>query len=150
MSEDNKDKDKDKEWKNLDDRIREAKEHKRVDDAQLEFERVNNSIHAADNRNGNDNGNGKDTRSVADKLVDLISQDSTTFFKGEYDTAHAQIHNADHFETVRVEGSKFKRHLIRLYHESENKVPTAEAVTNAIQVLQAQAEYRGETFPIAI
>ena len=43
-----------------------------------------------------------------------------------------------------------KRHLIRLYHESENKVANALAVANAVQVLQAKAEYNGDTFPLSV
>ena len=137
---------------------------------QLEYERdeiianefVNNNdeyVPEAGNgngRNGNGkNGNGKDNdndkvRSVAEKLVDLISQDSNIFFKDQYDTAYVRIHNSDHNEIIRVESGRFKRHLIRLYHESENKVANAEAVTNAVQVLQAKAEYNGDTYPLSV
>ena len=102
------------------------------------------------NNNHNHNDNDNDRRSIADKLVDLITQNSNAFFKDQYGTAHASIHNTDHQENVRVESSKFKRHLIRLYHESENRVANAEAVTNAVQVLQAKAEYNGETFPLSV
>lgn len=125
-----------KEWDNLAARIAESKEAKRIADAQ-EFEKV------AKKTDGND----KEQRSVAEKLVDLISQNSN---KDQYDVAYAEIQNANHHEIVRVENNKFKRHLTRLYHESENKVANAEAVTNAVQVLQAKAEYNGDTFPLHV
>jgi hypothetical protein len=111
------------------------------------------------NGNGNGNGDGNDknndrdkdmSRSVAEKLVDLISQNSNIFFKDQYDAAHARIHNLDHHENVRVESGKFKRHLVRLYHESENKVAGADQVSNAVQVLQAKAEYNGDTYQLSV
>jgi hypothetical protein len=108
----------------------------------------NNGNNGNGNGNGNRNGNG--TRSVAEKLVDLISQNSNTFFKDQYDTPHSRIHNGDRFENVKVESSKFKRYLIRLYHENENRVANAEAVTNAVQALLAKAEYEGETYPLSV
>jgi hypothetical protein len=133
---------------------------------QLEYERnelmAKNTIGGSgDNGNGNRKSNDtvtngspdpddKERRSVADKLVDLVTQNSNSFFKDQYDTAYARIHNSDHNEIVRVEGGKFKRYLIRLFHESENKVANAEAVTNAVQVLQAKAEYNGETYPLSV
>ena len=60
------------------------------------------------NSNGNGNNEEKDKRSVAKKLVDLISQNSNIFFKDQYDTPHVIIHNTDHYEIVRVENSKYK------------------------------------------
>jgi hypothetical protein len=104
-----------------------------------------------DRWNGKDKLNGvssDDKRSVAEKLVDLISQNSNSFFKDQYDVPFARIHNTDHHEIVRVGSDKFKRYIGRLYYENENKVANTEALTNAVQVLQAKAEYRGDTIPL--
>ena len=122
----------------------------------LEEER-NQIINNANEKYGNGNGNSKsklddtssdDKRSVAEKLVDLISHNSNSFFKDQYDVPFARIHNADHHEIVRVGSDKFKRYIGRLYYENENKVANTEALTNAVQVLQAKAEYRGDTIPL--
>jgi hypothetical protein len=109
------------------------------------------------NKNGTGNtgtnGNGDDKGlklSVAERLVDLVTQNSNMFFKDQYGAAYANIKTTDHHEIVRVESNKFKRHLVRLYYEVENKVANAEAVSNAVQVLQAKAEFRGETIPLAM
>jgi hypothetical protein len=116
-------------------------------------------IDEANEKYGNGNGNSKskldgtssdDKRSVAEKLVDLISQNSNSFFKDQYDVPFARIHNTDHHEIVRVGSDKFKRYLGRLYYENENKVANTEALTNAVQVLQAKAEYRGDTIPLSL
>jgi hypothetical protein len=119
------------------------------------------------NDDGDDNGNGKGGRisgnsgegagngkgarlPVAERLVELVTRNSNAFFKDQYDTPYARIHSVDHYEIVKVESNKFKRHLIGLYFEKENKVANAEAVNNAVQVLQARAEYRGDTVPMTI
>jgi hypothetical protein len=128
-----------------------------------EYERLEEErkqiINNANEKYGNGNGNSKskldgtssdDKRSVAEKLVDLISQNSNSFFKDQYDVPFARIHNTDHHEIVRVGSDKFKRYLGRLYYENENKVANTEALTNAVQVLQAKAEYRGDTIPLSL
>jgi hypothetical protein len=128
-----------------------------------EYERLEEErkqlINNANEKYGNGNGNSEskldgtssdNKRSVAEKLIDLISQNSNTFFKDQYDVPFARIHNADHHEIVRVGSDKFKRYIGRLYYENENKVANTEALTNAVQVLQAKAEYRGDTIPLSL
>jgi hypothetical protein len=95
--------------------------------------------------------NDKGLRSAADILVQLAIENTTLLFKDQYGTAHAQIHIADHNEILRVEGSKFKRYLARSFYEKNgNKVVNAESITNAIQVIQAKAEYEGNTIPLSV
>ena len=108
-------------------------------------------------KNGNGDRNGKssgsfldDKPSIAEKLIGLITQNSNLFFKDQHDTPFARIHNTDHYEIVRVGSDRFKRYLCRLYYESENKVANTEALTNAVQVLQAKAEYKGDTIPLSL
>lgn len=128
-----------------------------------EYERLEEErkqiINNANEKYGNGNGNSEsklndtssdDKRSVAEKLVDLISQNSNSFFKDQYDVPFARIHNTDHHEIVRIGSDKFKRYIGRLYYENENKIANIEALTNAVQVLQAKAEYRGETIPLSL
>jgi hypothetical protein len=138
------------------------------------LQELNNESEVSDSENddgkndddGDDNGNGKGGRisgnsgegagngkgprlPVAERLVELVTQNSNAFFKDQYDTPYARIHSIDHYEIVKVESNKFKRHLVGLYFEKENKVANAEAVSNAVQVLQARAEYRGDSIPLA-
>lgn len=89
----------------------------------------------------NGNGSGK-VQSAADVLVQLGTKNAKLLFKDRYSIAHAQVHTADQEEIIRVESSKFKRYLARLFYDQNgNKVVNAESITNAIQVLQAKAEY---------
>ena len=98
----------------------------------------------------NGNGSGK-VQSAADVLVQLGTKNAKLLFKDRYSIAHAQVHTADQEEIIRVESSKFKRYLARLFYDQNgNKVVNAESITNAIQVLQAKAEYDGPTIPLSL
>ncbi|CAN5235912.1 hypothetical protein BH18THE2_BH18THE2_34620 [soil metagenome] len=89
--------------------------------------------------------------SSADLLVRLAIENTSLLFKDQYGVAHAQIQTGDHDEILRIESSKFKRHLARLFYEkNRNKVVNADAINNAIQVLQAKAEYEGQTIPLSV
>ena len=93
----------------------------------------------------------KGHHSAADILVELATEKPSLFFKDQYGTAHAQVHIADHDEVIRVESNKFKRYLAKIFYDKNgNKVVNAEAITNAIQVLQAKAEYDGPTIPLSL
>lgn len=96
-------------------------------------------------------GASKGIHSAADLLVQLAAENTTLLFKDRYGTAYSQIHVADHDETIRVESSKFKQYLSRLFYEKNgNKVVNADSVTNAIQVIQAKAEYDGPAIPLSV
>ena len=93
----------------------------------------------------------KGTRSSADLLVQLAIENTSQLFKDQYGSAHAQIHITDHDEIIRVESSKCKRYLARLFYDKNgNRVVNADAINNAIQVLQAKAEYEGPTIPLSL
>jgi hypothetical protein len=93
----------------------------------------------------------KGIRSAADLLVQLAIENTSLLFKDQYGMAHAQVHIADHDEIIRVESSKFKRYLARLFYDRNgNKVVNADSITNAIQVIQAKAEYEGQTIPLSL
>ena len=88
---------------------------------------------------------------LAEILVRLAVENTGLLFKDQYGTAHAQIHVANHDEILRVESSKFKRHLARLFYEKNgSKVVNSESITNALQVIQAKAEYEGQTIPLSL
>jgi hypothetical protein len=89
-------------------------------------------------------------KSSAETLIELANEKIRVLFKDQYGTAYALVNNADHNETVRVESSKFKRYLAKLYYDNRNKLANSEAITNTIQVLQATAEYDGQTIPLSL
>lgn len=103
--------------------------------------------------NGNkdkDKDEEKDDRSVADVIVDLAIENSSLFFKDQYDMPWVRVHKEDHHELIRIIGNKFKRYIGKLYYDYEKRVPNAEAINGAASVLQAKAEYDGETIPLSL
>ena len=96
------------------------------------------------------NGSGK-AESAADVLVQLGIQNTKLLLKDQYCTSYAQVQIGDHDEIIRIESGKFKRYLARLFYDkSSNKVVNADAINNAIQVIQAKAEYDGPTVPLSL
>jgi hypothetical protein len=93
------------------------------------------------------NGNG----TAAEVLVELASENAKLLFKDQYGTAHAEVQIVEHNEIIRIESSRFKRYLARLFYDKvRKKVVNAESIANAIQVLQAKAEYDGPTIPLSL
>jgi hypothetical protein len=117
-----------------------------------EHEHTNSNKKTAemDASDGDDNDNDSDSESPSEILLDLVSKANITFFKDQYNTAHASVNIHDHAEILRVEGSKFKRYLTKLYYDSEEKVIGSETVKNVISILQARAEFEGQTYPLSL
>jgi hypothetical protein len=91
------------------------------------------------------------SQSSADILVQLATENIQLLFKDQYGTAYALVRVIDHDEVLRVESNKFKRYLSKLFYDNNrNKVINADSVMNAIQVLQAKAEYEGKSIPLCL
>jgi hypothetical protein len=139
-----------------DDLVLKLKSHDEIEqEDSSETERTREEIlerearHAKDVKE-NDSGSGK-VQSAADILVQLAIENTKLLYKDQYNIAHAQIHNADHYEIIKVESSKFKRYLSKLFYDrNKNKVINADSITNAIQVLQAKGEYEGPTILLSL
>ena len=95
------------------------------------------------NKNNKENGNKdkdkeNDDRSVAEVIVDLATENSSLFFKDQYDMPWVRVHKEDHYELIRIPGDKFKRYIGKLYYDSEGRVPNTEAINGAVSVLQSK------------
>jgi len=117
----------------------------------------NNNNKNENNKNGNKNKNKnknndeeRDKRSVAEVLVDLMTENSNQLFRDQYEIPWARVYNRDHYELIKMTGDRFKRYISKLYYDYEGTVPYTEALVNAISVLRAKAEYEGETIPLSL
>src|SRR5215208_3102016 len=99
---------------------------------------------------GEGEGEGAEDRSPSEILLDLVGEKNITFFKDQYRIAHAWVTISNHSEIMRVESNAFKRYLTKLYYDSEDKVIGSESVKNVVNMLQARAEFEGQTFPLAL
>jgi hypothetical protein len=103
-----------------------------------------------DKNTNNTNEDKDDDRSVAEVLVDLVTENSNLFFKDQYETPWIRVHNRDHYELIRIGTDKFKRYICKLYYDKEGGIPYTEAITGATSVLRAKAEYDGQTIPLRL
>jgi hypothetical protein len=127
------------EWEKLGEMVKEAERTRKIGEDQKEFEKVlkDDSITTEE-----------DDRSPSETLLSLVDNANITFFKDQYNTAHASVNINGHCEILRVEGSKFKRYLTKLNYDSEDKVIGRETVNNVVNILQARAEFEGQTYTL--
>jgi hypothetical protein len=91
-----------------------------------------------------DEGEGK--RSQAEILLELA--EGATLFLTTDGKPFASVPVNGHTEHHPIRSTAFKRWLVRAYYQQEAKPPSAEAVQAAFGVLEAQAQFDGETIRV--
>jgi|GEM_PF-3138508 len=106
-----------------------------------------------------DRGDGKDNarkepgdddkgKSSAELLMELAREKIDKVFKDQTGLAYALVSIAYHREVLPIETGRFKRYLAKLFWDEYQKIVTSEPIKGVSQILQAQAEHEGETFPL--
>jgi len=87
-------------------------------------------------------------KTQAQHLVDLAMTQCTALFHTPDGEAYASLPVAGHTETwpLRVKG--FRRWLARLFYDAMDKVPGAQALHDALTVLEGEAQYKGAEHPV--
>ena len=62
--------------------------------------------------------------------------------------AYALVEVNGHKEILACKGGLFKRWLSRILYESDGKAPSSEAMRTALNVIEAKAEYEGNTYDL--
>ena len=101
------------------------------------------------NTNGGDNNNNNSSTNP-EKLIQIVENNINLLFTDQYDTAYAQVNINDHQETIKIESKKFSRLLAKLYYDSTGKVMPSDAINNAVNILQAKAEFEGEKYSLSV
>jgi hypothetical protein len=118
---------------------------------------------------GKGGGNGDEDEDAAQLLLQLVLPGglyAQHFFKDQYGKPFCELlveskdrypsdqccpnGNGSHREIVRVESSKYRRYLIKLFYDYTRQVASSEIITNVIQILYAKTEYESETIPLSI
>jgi len=86
----------------------------------------------------------------AESIMELIDKNVKGIFLDQNATAHAAIRMEDHNEIIPVNSSKFKRYVAKLFWDRNHKVVSTETIKNAINIVQARAEYESETIPLSL
>lgn len=88
---------------------------------------------------------------TAAALVELAIQSADLFFKDQHGTPFAFVKMIDHNEVIAIESGRFKRLLAKMFYDKYDKtVPSTDAISNAIQILQAKAEYESQTILLSL
>ena len=86
--------------------------------------------------------------SQSEILVDLIKENSL-LFKDEFSVPFALVDIDGHYEVLQIESKKFRRYLSKKYYDTfDNKIPNSENIKNAIQILEAEAIFKGQTISL--
>jgi hypothetical protein len=89
-----------------------------------------------------------DSPSQATRLVTLATHMGVELFHTPEGDAYATIEVDGHKETWPLKVRGFRRWLARLFYEQEDKTPGAQAVQDALGVLEGQALYDGPERPV--
>jgi hypothetical protein len=85
--------------------------------------------------------------SIAQKLLRLAEEQCQELFVDQYNEPYAAVKIRGHLETLNLNYSRFKNWICKAYYQSEGSasVPNSESITNAINVLKANAEFDGKS-----
>ncbi len=96
-----------------------------------------------------DQGEEEERKFLPQVLVELVLENSIKLFKDEFKVPHIQVILGDHYETLPIDSTKFKRYLLKLYYDTKDgKIANTEAVNSAISQLESKAFYEGRTIPL--
>jgi hypothetical protein len=87
-------------------------------------------------------------QSQATRLVDLVTTAGAQLFHTPEGDGYATIEVESHKETWPLKVKGFRRWLARLFYEQEDKAPGAQAVQDALGVLEGKALYDGPELPV--
>jgi hypothetical protein len=94
----------------------------------------------------------EEQKSPSQILIELAHANTSGFFKDQHGIAFALVAPVEgRKELIPLESDKFKRYLVKLYYDNNNRgIAKTEHVNNAIQILQANIEYDGQTIPLSL
>lgn len=103
-------------------------------------------------RDARKDGDEKQRKSQADKLVELAHESGLVLFHspGGDPEAYVTVPMGDHHETMRVFSKAFRMFLSRQLWVATQKAPAAQSMQDALGVLAGQALFEGDEHPVAV
>ena len=90
--------------------------------------------------------NKEERKSLPQILVELVLENYIKLFKDEFNVPHIQVILQDHYDTLSVNSTNFKRYLSKLYFDTyEGRIANTEAINSAVSQLEAKAFYECQT-----
>ncbi|MFL6376626.1 MAG: bifunctional DNA primase/polymerase, partial [Nitrososphaeraceae archaeon] len=94
---------------------------------------------------------GEEQKSESHILLELAHANVSRFFRDQYGIAYALIVlTKGRRELIALESGKFRRFLAKLFYDNNKGIARTEHINNAIQILQANIEYDGQTIPLSL
>jgi hypothetical protein len=109
-------------------------------------------------RNSGASKDGKQSKSTKEEdksqpqiLIELAHANASLFFKDQHGIAFALVAPTEgHKELIALESNKFRRYLAKLFYDNHNGIAKTEHINNAIQILQANIHYDGQTIALSL
>ena len=99
-----------------------------------------------DNYQSSHDKKGQGDKKQSKKLIELTESNTELFFNDQCDVPHAKVEVGNHHEIFPIKSRKFESYITKLYFDQSygEKIPTQEALNNAIRVLIAKTEFGGQ------
>ena len=90
----------------------------------------------------------KERKKQADVLVEIAKRGE--LFHSPDGVAYADFTHKGHRETWPVRSGGYRKYLLHCFYDENQSAPNREATANAINVVEAEAVFKGNEYPIAI
>src|SRR5262249_7699660 len=92
----------------------------------------------------------KEKKSQAQLMVEAVEASGCELFHDPDTNAYATLPVGDHQETYRVRSRPFHLWLRKLFRDEHDKTPGAQAVTDALNMLESKALFDGGESPVYV
>jgi hypothetical protein len=99
---------------------------------------------------GADVGDARKKKSPATELVELVAAAGAELFHDPDGDGYVTLPDAGHRATARLRSRTFRDWLCREFYTARGKVPGAQAVADALNVLSGQAAHEGPQHPVHV
>jgi DNA-binding transcriptional MerR regulator len=82
--------------------------------------------------------------STSQKLLSLAKEQCQELFVDQYGEPYAAVKIKEHLETLNLNHMRFRNWICKAYYEIEGSIPNSESITNALNILEANAEFDGK------
>ena len=82
-------------------------------------------------------------------MVELVLENHIKLFKDEFNVPYIIVIINNHYQTLPIDSTKFKRYLSNLYCDTfKGRIANPEAINSAVAQLEAKAFYEGQTISL--
>jgi hypothetical protein len=105
-----------------------------------------NKLAFHDNYQSGHDEKGQGNKNQSKRLIELTESNTELLFKDQCDVPHAKVKVGNHHEIFPIKSRKSESYITKLYFDQSygEKIPTQEALNNAIRVLYAKTEFGGQ------